>query len=156
MSKWYGSVINRLEENKNYTGRKDIQVGDDITMYHWSDRTCYYVDQVIDQKHIIVKPYHICADHSKAGGMGHQDWLYFKTLKEHNAYLNGLHLTVDGNEIHYEEDPKESERQEWIYRYNNWYEVFRTSYGKPLAKPIYQKVGNVSFGVRDYYYDWEF
>lgn len=87
MSKqWYGNVSNRIEEGHVYGTDKTIKEGMDITMYHWSDRTCYFITKVIDQKHIFVNRYYVCADHSKEGGMGHQNWLYFRTLKEHNQY----------------------------------------------------------------------
>ena len=106
--KLYGSLNNRFDENKNFTGR-EIRVGDDITMYLWSDRHPYFVTKVIDQEHIYVHKYHVCADHSKEGGMGHQNWLYFKTLKEHNQYINSLHLKdLNGKEYEpYNENPKE-------------------------------------------------
>ena len=55
MSRWYGNLSNRLDENKNFTNR-GIKVGDDITEYLWSDRKCYFITKVVDQKHIFVKP----------------------------------------------------------------------------------------------------
>lgn len=155
MARVYGNLINRLQENRNHLKDGIIKEGDDITLYMWSDRTCYYVDKVIDQKHIIVKPYHVCADHSKPGGQGHQDWLYFKTLKEQNKYLNDQHIMYNGKEQHWEENPVESKGEEWVFRYGKWYKVIGKS-NEGNGKPTYTKVGNISFGVRDYYYDWEF
>lgn len=52
--KWYGSVENRIEEGKNYSG-KDIYVGMGVTEYQWSDRHPYEVTQVFDQKHICIR-----------------------------------------------------------------------------------------------------
>lgn len=185
--KLYGNLTNRLEENRNYAG--EIQVGTDITMYYWSDRHCYYVTKVIDQKHIFVKPYEIVADRSQPGGMGHQNWLYFKTVKEKNDYLRPYGLASEGEF----ENPEE----EWVFRYGKWVQVVRynlAGYQKALenarkdcsntededqvkrvaryyfrlndeelAKVLagkevikYMKLQPVSFGVRDYYYDWEF
>ena len=86
--KWYGSIDNRIEEGRNYEPDKTIKVGTDITTYFWSDRHCKYVTEVINQKHIFVKDYHVCADHSKPGGPGHQSWRYFKTAREEAEYLN--------------------------------------------------------------------
>lgn len=166
MSKvWYGNLTNRLEEGKNCT-RREIRVGDDITMYLWSDRHCYYVTEVIDQKHIKVKPYHICADKSKPGGMGHQDWMYFKTLKERDEYCNLLPLRTD-------EEYAEFDREEtWAFRYGKWMREWTMT--EMLHPDAYSKSqvehfnkhgwfkdygdlsGKVSFGVRDYHYDWEF
>lgn len=195
----YGNIINRFDEGKNFTGR-DIKVGDDITRYYWSDRKCYYVTKVIDQKHILVKKYHVCADHSKPGGMGHQDWLYFKTCREMNEYLNSCHIKdLQGKEIIADLDKIiEDEPEEWVFRYGKWklLKVFdkdtwlrcldrakedckvnvEESHIQGLAryylglndddfelvtsgkiiKKYYELNGNISFGVRNYYYDWEF
>ena len=168
MSKWYGSIDNRLEEGKNYTGR-EIRVGDDITEYLWSDRRCYYVTAVESQKRIKVKPYHVCADKSKPGGMGHQDWLYFKTLRERDDYLG---WGRDSDEYYEINDREET----WVFRYNKWMREWTVREDgdnflgrefcteKELAsldkKGYYNSysnlTGKISFGVRDYYYDWEF
>lgn len=181
--KLYGSLNNRFDENKNFTGR-EIRVGDDITMYLWSDRHPYFVTKVIDQEHIYVHKYHVCADHSKEGGRGHQNWLYFKTLKEHNQYINSLHLKdLNGKEYEpYNENPKEPKDIEIKFVRGKWREVHRYTregYDKALAdgNPMYgytltpkqrermmagkevlkySEFGNISFGVRSYYYDWEF
>lgn len=165
MARFYGNLSNRFEEGQNYTGR-EIRPGDDITMYLWSDRHCYYVTEVINQKRIKVKPYHVCADKEKAYGMGHQEWLYFKELKDRDKYFG------------YENDPEYYEinnREEtWVYRYNKWMResIYPESeiVGKEFCtdkelksldkygyiKQYHDLSGKISFGVRDYYYDWEF
>lgn len=159
--KLYGNLTNRLEENKQY---KDLTVGTDITMYHWSDRTCYYVTKVIDAKHIFVKKYFVCADHDKATGMGHQDWVYFKTLKEMHRYL------VDHGFDAFEYDEScEAVEEEWVYRYNKWMrKVIYTTENYCTDRELkslhtngyyvryFNLSGNISIGVRDYFYDWEF
>lgn len=189
MAKLYGSLTNRLEENKNYTHR-ELRAGDDITMYYWSDRKCYFIIRVVNEKHIFVKPYEVVADQEKEGGMGHQNWLYFKSVKECNDYLNKF---GKGTSLPVFENPEE----EWMFRYGKWQQVRRYNKdtwqnclnnaakdcknpndseaiyklarfyarltdeelnqiqsGKEIVK--YQKLQPVSFGVRDYYYDWEF
>ena len=165
--KVYGNLINRFEENKNYNSDKQIHVGDDITMYHYSDRSCYYVTEVIDQKHIKVKSWQVCADQEKADGPGHQAWLYFKTNKERTEYLSK-----------YFDDEKyngyEPGEEEWVFRYNKWKRKIERSYEDYQRRPgcytkrqaerfekglpvyDYLDMSNVSFGVRSYYYDWEF
>ena len=148
MAKWYGSVQNRIEEGKNYTNR-ELKAGDDITMYLWSDRRCYYITRVVDQKHIFVKPYEVVADREKEGGMGHQNWLYFKTIKECNDYLNKYGLGTKG-EVY------ENAEQEWVFRYGHWYIKSDYWYDVKLEKPKYTRLQPISFGVRDYYHDWEF
>lgn len=201
MSKvWYGSVDNRIEEGRNYNEDKLIHEGDDITMYYWSDRHCYYVTKVIDQKHIFVHEYSVCADHSKAGGMGHQDWLYFKTIKEERKYINdcidkGLITGVEKDDL---DKIIEKSDEEWVFRYGKW--KLMKKYDKELYDKVLERAkndsnhpedmkkveslaqyyiglcdedlekvnngetlvkyfkldGKVSFGVRSYYYDWEF
>ena len=160
MSKtWYGNLMNRLEEGK---GVPLIEEGTDITMYYWSDRTCYYVTEVIDQKHIKVREYTVVADRSKDLGMGHQDWLYFKTKEEASKYLKSC--GVDG----YHPDIKEHE-EDWVYRYNKWMgmvKCMKENYctererksleTKGYYNRYYDLPGKVSFGVRNYHYDWEF
>ena len=157
MGKWYGSLDNRLEENKNFLGRAEIKEGDDLTEYLWSDRRAYFVTRVESQKHIFVKRYETCADHEKKGGMGHQDWLYFKTAKEKQEYINKC---VDKGLLpefckHPIEEIKENGESELVFRYGHWYWVQTYWYDKKLEKPKYHKA-NISFGVRDYYYDWSF
>ena len=161
MARLYGNVINRIEEGRNVP---EIKKGMDITMYYWSDRTCYWVEEVIDQKRIIVGEYYVCADHSKSGGMGHQDWMYFKTLKDENTYLDAY---FPGTLIGGESDKPRLET--WVFRYGKWkHEVTFTEENyctekelkslneKGYYKRYYDLSGKISFGVRNYYYDWEF
>lgn len=186
--KWYGSIENRLAEGKNYAG--EIKVGTDITMYYWSDRKCYYVTKVIDEKHIFVRKYEVVADREKEGGMGHQNWVYFKSAIDCNNYLKRYGLGTN--------NPSENPENEWVFRYGHWNLVDRYNLdrwnacldfarkdvvdpsdevkvyncarfyfklsdaefekvkaGKEIVK--YKKLdAAVSFGVRDYYYDWEY
>ena len=166
MSKvWYGNLTNRLEENKNFTGR-EVKPGDDITMYHYSDRTCYYVTAVENQKRIQVRRYYTCADHDKAGGMGHQDWMYFKTWDDWNQYLAKYFPDHHDTSAHMEEPEAET----WVFRYGKWARETkcenrdwcdtdreRKQFDKNGYFLHYAPLsGKVSFGVRDYYYDWEF
>ena len=51
--KWYGSLSNRLEENKVYGN--EIVVGMGVTEYGYSDRYAYEVVKVINQKHIAIR-----------------------------------------------------------------------------------------------------
>jgi hypothetical protein len=175
--KWYGNIMNRIEEGHIFGDDKTIKEGMDITMYFYSDRDCYYVSRVIDQKHIFVKRYHVVADRSKRNDMGHQNWKYFKTLKEENEYLHSFF--PEGN---HNLNPIESGEQEWMFRNGSWKRVDRWTLeqieaakknhfpfyielsdkekqklaeGKEIVK--YNKLsGNVSFGVREHYYDWSF
>lgn len=170
MSKvWYGNLSNRLEEGKNFSGH-EISIGDDITMYYYSDRTCYYVTEIVSRKplKIKVRRWYTCADHSKAGGMGHQDWMYFKTLDAMNKYLSGF-FPESYNADEHREEPEAST---WVFRYNKWMEEIRINrmpYPEDCTKRerehfekygwynhYHDLPGRVSFGVRNYHYDWEF
>ena len=162
MAKVYGNLMNRMAEGKNYTGR-EIKVGDDITMYLWSDRLCFYVTGVESEKRIKVRPYHICADREKADGMGHQEWKYFKTMREKCAYL-GMNEDVDYSDFEREET--------WVFRYGKWMQEFtytttdkysgnterelKSLQNKGYYNRYFDLSGKVSFGVRDYHFDWEF
>ena len=193
--KFEGNLTNRLMEGENFTNR-EIKVGDDITMYHWSDRDCYYVTEVISQKEIKVLPWQVCADQEKPCGMGHQDWLYFRTVKEMNDYLNSFKPEYpNGKKFRYDLEPKEPNPQTWVYRYNKWmkkielnyntlYEIAKNDVRNPEDKSMVERImrmyvrvddekfakilngetvciyedlsGKISFGIKDYYYDWEF
>ena len=51
--KWYGSLQNRLEENRQIVN--EIKVGDGVTEYYYSDREPWEVIAVKDQKHITIR-----------------------------------------------------------------------------------------------------
>ena len=172
--KVYGNLINRFDEGKNFNKDKQIYIGNDITMYWYSDRTCYYVTDVINQKHIKVKRYWICADRDLPGGMGHQNWKYFKSRNEENEYLKQYGL---GEDTTYPEE----ESEDWYFRNNKWkrghtYTLDKINSMKGdffnwsiFTEKEYAKIQSggevtkyftleapISFGVRDYHYDWEF
>ena len=169
--RWYGSIDNRLEEGKSVP---EIKKDMDITMYYWSDRTCYYVTDVIDQKHIKVKRYWVCADRDLPGGPGCQNWKYFKSRNEENEYLKQYGLGEDGTY-------PEEESEDWYFRNNKWKRAYTYSLDKInsmegdffnwsiFTEREYAKIQSgeevtkystleapISFGVRDYYWDWEF
>ena len=164
MSKWYGNLNNRFEEGRNFTGR-ELQAGDDITMYLWSDRECYFIDEVVSPKEIKVRRYYVCADHDKKAGMGHQNWMYFKTRDEEEEYLKRFFPNYYTGE-HYEEPEAET----WVFRNGKWKRMYvlddplfienktqQKEYDKNGQFKMYRNLsGNISFGVRNYYYDWEF
>lgn len=140
--KMEGSLINRIQE-----GRKtdEIVLGTDITMYYYSDRTCYYVTEVYKQKKLKVKKYIVLPNY--ASEHMSNDWKYFKTVEDANAYYVSTH---PGERGLYEKEWREEET--WTYRYNKWWRTEIIS-GK---EKHYALDGEVSFGVKDYYYDYEF
>ena len=120
MSKWYGSLNNRLEENKMYCD--EIKVGTKLTEYSYSDRTPYEVVNIKDSKNILVRK----LDHQKADDIPMSNNWKLISNPENNS-------------------------RELVYRYNHWYWKLR-NYNN---KYFYSKA-NVSFGVADYYFDYEF
>lgn len=52
MSKWYGSIENRLDEGKTFG---EIKVGTGVTEMCYSDRHPYEVVEIIDDKHLLIR-----------------------------------------------------------------------------------------------------
>ena len=71
MARWYGSLQNRLEENKQFG--PEIYVGMGMTEYYWSDRNAYEVVEVEDQKHVKVRE----LGHKLVGEAFSNDWELF-------------------------------------------------------------------------------
>lgn len=51
--KWFGSLINRLDEGHTFTDK--IEVGTGVTEMCYSDRHAYEVVKVIDDKHLLIR-----------------------------------------------------------------------------------------------------
>ena len=138
--KWYGSITNRLDENKMYC--ETIEIGTGMTEYLYTDRHAYEVVNVIDQKHVFVRE----LEPLPAGEPMSNQWTLVsntnKPVKEMRFYRN--HWC-------------------WVINY------IKESMSKAVFVPskIYDKVkskgkatryerANVSFGVAEYYFDYEF
>jgi hypothetical protein len=52
MSKWYGSLNNRIDEGKTYG---EIKIGTGVTEMCYSDRHPYEVVEIIDEKHLLIR-----------------------------------------------------------------------------------------------------
>lgn len=55
--RWYGSVTNRIDENRMFC--PTIEVGTGVTEYLYSDRNAYEVTRIIDQKHVYIREYDV-------------------------------------------------------------------------------------------------
>lgn len=67
MSKWYGSVTNRLIENGN---EPTIEVGTHMTEFYWSDSHVWETIKVFDQNHVVVRQFKaVCV-----GGFASNEW----------------------------------------------------------------------------------
>lgn len=136
-----GNLINRILETKKVD---EIVVGTDITECYYSDRCCYYVTKVIDQKHIFVRKYFVAPDWSQPPMSN--NWLYFKDQKEYIEYQKNNCPYMKKDCFIY--NPDLDKEEEWVLRYNKWQEK--------LGNGKYCKHPNLAFNAKDYYYDYEF
>ena len=145
MSKWYGSVNNRVDENKMFC--KEIKVGTGMTEYSYSDREAYEVVEVKDQKHIKVRRY----DHKHIGnGEMDNNWELVSNpnnpvseiVKRGNYWYWASHWTQETLK-----NPLIAIVPDKVYR--------ELCENKKDSCTVYTRA-NVSFGVADYYYDYEF
>lgn len=144
--KFYGSVNNRLEENRMFCD--EIKVGTGMTKYFWSDTHAYEVVEVADQKHIKVREY----DHKKADDEPYSNnwqlisnpenpiiemakrgkyWYYVKTFTSDMLDDKNLRIGVLINGI----TEEQLRAKGTIKRYER---------------------ARVSFGIARYYHDYEF
>ena len=93
--KLYGSLNNRLYENKMYCDK--IEVGTYATKYYYTDREAYEVVEVINQEHI--------------------------KIRQLNAIRTDNNGMSDCQSYRYESDLN-SPIEELKFMRNNWYEVF--------------------------------
>lgn len=147
-NRWYGSVQNRIEENKMYCD--EITVGMGMTEYSWSDRHPYEVIGVFDQKHVVVRP----LDHKPKGECYSNEWELVSNEKN-PTYL----LTKRGkywyNTVKVTSDIL-SDDMDWqteLFLIHNG--INADDLRKKGKVTRYQRM-NVSFGVADYYYDYSF
>ena len=150
--KLYGSLTNRLEENRQFCD--EITVGTGVTEYSWSDRHAYEVVEVTDQKHVKIREY----DHKCVGGAYSNDWELISN--ENNPVIS---LTKRGKYWYTTVTCTPEEAKEildgddigaklWACHNNFDLQAIIES-GK--KKTTYHR-RNVSFGVASYYYDYEF
>jgi hypothetical protein len=158
MSKvWYGSLQNRLEENKQYCD--EIKVGTGMTEYSYSDRHAYEVIAVENQKRVTVR----LLDHKLKGEPMTNDWELisnednptYELVKRGKYWYSKVVVTSDILDEIDREEAKGSD--EWVrlvlfLAHNNIDRDVLREKGKVTRYHRW----NVSFGVADYYYDYEF
>lgn len=145
--KWYGSLTNRIEENNQFCD--EIKVGTGMTEYMWSDRKAYEVIEVKDQKHVKVRE----LDHKPAGKPMSNDWELVSneanpvyTMAKRGKYWY-FEVTVTSDLL----DSDDWQTKLFLAHNNVDPETLRE---KGTVKRYHR--ANVSFGVADYYYDYEF
>jgi len=146
---WYGSLENRIEENRMFTD--EIKVGTGMTEYLYSDRKAYEVTEVEDQKHVTVRL--LDARRVDSNGMSDcQDWEltsnpdnpeYLMTKRGKYWYYTSI-ITPDRLRDDWETDL-------WLAHNNTSREEVEAK-----GKVVRYHRANVSFGRADYYYDFSF
>lgn len=154
----YGSLNNRLEENRMFC--KKVEVGTPATVYHYSDRTPYEVVDVIDEKHFVIRK--LDAKRTDNNGMSDaQDYEYSSNpnnTKEHIKFRRGSWVYVslinkaDENEI---SDESSLFMLKW-HRNAVMTEKQREKYEKGKDVEISHGKLNISFGKAEKYYDYSF
>lgn len=153
---WYGSLNNRVEENRMFCD--EIKVGTGVTKYSWSDRHAYEVVAVKDQKHVSIREY----DHKRPDDDGDYSYTnkWVLVSNENNPTIDltkrGKYwyttVTVTPEEAKAILDGGEIDDRLWACHNGfNLEEIVEK--GKKQTK--YHRI-NVSFGVAEYYYDYEF
>lgn len=147
-TKFYGNLMNRLEEGKQFCGK--ITVGTGMTEYHWSDRTPYEVIEVRDQKHVTVRELDYKA---KNPGAMDNEWELFSN-PEHSA----CDMVKIGNVWYWTvtitaEDIAGKEGIDLLPLVVNGFDIERI---REKGKQTKRTKANVSFGVARYYYDYSF
>ena len=147
--KWYGSIDNRLEENRMFTD--EIKVGTGVTEYFYSDRHAYEVIAVKDQKHVTIRKY----DHKMkdADGYGSNNWELIS-----NPDNPTMDLVKRGK---YWYSTRTVTREEYESADNNRkLQIIVGGFDPGLIQSKGKQTKyyrlNVSFGVADYYYDYSF
>lgn len=155
MGRIYGSIHNRFDENRMFC--KTIEVGTPMTEYYWSDRHAYEVVEVTDQKHVKVREYDV--KHKEGSLPMSNDWDYISN-PENPVY----DMERRGNYWYYvttfTKDMLLSELQD---KEKGWNFVCRLGQNGITVEDLVKRGtikrfsrANVSFGVCDYYYDYEF
>lgn len=145
---WYGSVHNRLEENKQFCD--EIKIGTGVTEYLYSDRHPYEVIDVVDQKHVYIRE----LDHKLIGEPYSNDWELISN--ENNAVY---YLTKRGKywykTITVTDDILEPEMsvETMLFLAHNGINEDDLKNRKKITR--YHRM-NVSFGHASYYYDYSF
>ena len=149
--KWYGNLNNRIDENKQYC--PIIEIGTGVTEYLYSDRHAYEVIAVKDQKHVTIREY----DHKHIGEPYQNKWELISNENNPHIdlakrgkfwYMVSVCTPARAKEIL---ETRNIQAQIWADENNFDLESIIAS-GK--KKTSYKRM-NVSFGIADYYYDYE-
>ena len=147
MKKLYGSLNNRLEENRMFC--ETIEVGTGVTEYYYSDCHAYEVVEVRDQKHVTIREY----DHKKIGEAYTNNWELISNEKNPTIDLvkrgDYWYRAVTATKEHAESE--NIDIRLWLCQ--NGFD--REKILKSGKQTKYHKM-NISFGIAQYYYDYTF
>ena len=152
MSKWYGSLNNRVDENKQFCD--EIKVGTGVTEYFWSDRKPYEVVSVENQKHVVIRP----LKHTRKEGSPSfsNSWVLssdesadtIEVVKRGNYWYSFASCTPEMAK----QALDDIDLRLWLCNHDfDIQEIIKT--GKTKTR-YFRK--NLSFGVAEYYYDYSF
>ena len=150
MAKFYGNLMNRLEEGKQFCG--EITVGTGMTEYSWSDRDAYEVTAVRDQKHVTVRRLDYKA---KNPGMMDNEWELFSNPANPECDM------VKVGDVWYWTDTCTAEELAEIEKDpRNLLALVVAGFDpdkiRAKGKQTKRRKANVSFGVARQYYDYSF
>ena len=154
-TRWYGSLDNRLEENRQFCD--EITVGTGMTEYSWSDRHPYEVVEVTDQKHVKVR----ALDHKKVGDIP-MDNSWELVSNESNPTMEMTkrgkywYWTVKVTSDILDEIEKATGNDKLDLQLFLCHNGILVDDLKAKGKITKYHRANVSFGVASYYYDYEF
>jgi hypothetical protein len=154
MKKWYGSLNNRVEENRMYCEK--IEIGTGMTEYLYTDTHPYEVVEVKDQKHVKVRK----LDHKLVGEAYTNNWELtsnennpvYEMTKRGNYWYWTVTVTSDILKDLESEDARERFRTQ-LFLCQNDIDIDKLREKGKITK--YHRA-NVSFGIAQYYYDYSF
>ena len=152
---WYGNLNNRLAEGRQFV--EEIKVGDGVTEYFYSDRHAYEVIAVADQKHITIREY----DVECIGGAYSNEWKLISNpnnraidlVKRGNGWYIAKTATLEDLEEYEEAYRTRSNVELQLWWCHNGFDAEKIRKNGKQTK--YTKM-NISIGVADYHYDYEF
>lgn len=154
--KWYGSLNNRLEENKMFCGT--IEVGTGVTEYMWSDRHPYEVVEVKDQKNVAIRRMnHECPKDGKDYSFTNT-WILTSdetapvkwVTRRGNYWYTKVTITPEEAKEIFEGDDIDAR----IWACHNDFNL-EEIIASQKSKTRYHRT-NLSFGKAEYHYDYEF
>ena len=154
--RWYGEVTNRLEENRMFCDK--IEVGTGMTEFLWSDRRPYEVIEVRDQKHVTVRR----MDHKHVGdGSMDNSWELISNPEHPSQDLVRIGdvwywtetITAEDLDAIQGKDMEGIHDMELLRLSINGWDLDKI---RAKGRQTRRQKANVSFGICEYYYDYEF